>query len=179
IQFQTTPLGTRLQDPKRGQRRVPEPPARRLKLANSELSGKRGALQVMPRSCRLRAHPHGPNEPSQPGHTSPPDTNSTSTSTGFAPTVSTAPPCATQPSRDVWPKRSPGGPSHALHRHGATPNEQLDPTGTLQDPSRTQCRIRAAPVSTLKDAGHRAEIEGHGGPLAGASATTPAPRTFT
>jgi hypothetical protein len=27
--------------------------------------------------------------------------------------VSTAPPCATRPSRDIQPKRSPGGPSHA------------------------------------------------------------------
>src|SRR5439155_2889700 len=57
IQFKTTPLGTRLQDPKRGQRRVPEPPARRLKLANSELSGKRAAPQSPPSGT---APPHRP-----------------------------------------------------------------------------------------------------------------------
>jgi hypothetical protein len=70
--------------------------------------------------------------------------------------VSTAPPSATRPSRDVWPKRSPGGPSRALHRQGAAPNEHPSRPGTRQDPSRTQCRIHAAQVSTLRDAGQSA-----------------------
>ncbi len=111
-----------------------------------------------PRNDRTRAHPHGLNEPPQPGHAKAPDTNPVSTSTGFAPTVSTAPPSATRPSRDVWPKRSPGGPSRALHRQGAAPNEHPTRPDTRQDPSHTQCRIHAAPVSTLKDAGHTAVI---------------------
>ncbi len=106
-----------------------------------------------PRSTRLRAHPHGPNEPAQPGHANPPDTNRVSTSAEFAPTVSTAPPCATRPSRGNSAKRSPGGPSHARHRHGAAPNETPRPRRHTQDPSRTECRINAAPVSTLRDAG--------------------------
>lgn len=66
-----------------------------------------------PRNDRSRAHPHGLNKPPQHGHPKPPDTNPASTTTESTPTVSTAPPRATRPSRDVWPKRSPGGPSHA------------------------------------------------------------------
>jgi hypothetical protein len=106
-----------------------------------------------PRNDRTRAHPHGLNESPQPGHNKPPDTSPVSTSTGFTPTVSTAPPSATRPSRNVWPKKSPGGPSHAPRRQGAAPNERHTPAGTRQDPPRTQCRIHAAPMSTLRDAG--------------------------
>jgi hypothetical protein len=125
-------------------------------LRHDEHRVRRGRTTTSPtdaRNERTRAQPHGLNEPSQPGHANPPDTSRASTSTGFAPTVSTAPPCATRPSREVRPKRSPGGRSHAPHRQSAAPNERHTETGTRQDPSRTQCRIHAAPVSTLKDAG--------------------------
>jgi hypothetical protein len=75
---------------------------------------RRGRTTGPPRTTRTRAQPHGRNSPPHPGHLSPPFTSRSSTRAASTPTVSTAPPCATRPSRTRSAKETPGGPSHAL-----------------------------------------------------------------
>ena len=94
-----------------------------------------GTLLPPPRSTRTRAHPHGPSEPPQPGHASSPLTSRSSTRAASTPTVSTAPPRATRPSRTHSAKRDTGRAFACPHRHGAAAHQHHTVTGTHQDPS--------------------------------------------
>lgn len=57
--------------------------------------GRTHTLDPTARSTRGRAHPHGANRPSHPGHDTPPAASRRSTEPESTSTVSTAPPCAT------------------------------------------------------------------------------------
>ncbi len=101
------------------------------------------------RNVRGLAHPHGRSTPPHPGHSNPPPANRDSTPVLSTPTVSTAPPRASRPSRADTAKKSPGGPSHALI--GTVP----PPINTTPSPAHTkirrhtQCPESARYVGTL------------------------------
>ncbi len=86
------------------------------------------------RSVRVRAQPHGRNEPPQLGHISSPSVSHSSTRAALVPTVNTAPPRATRPSRTHSVKRHREGLSYALI--GTVP----PPTNSTPSPAHTKIR---------------------------------------
>jgi hypothetical protein len=95
------------------------------------------------RSVRVRAQPHGRNDPPQPGHVNSPSASRSSTRAASIPTVSTAPPRATRPSRTHSAKRHREGLSYALI--GTVP----PPINAIPIPAHTKIQCRSDKPSVL------------------------------